>query len=242
MKKKLSKISIKALFVFLLILGLLFISNPVKKGANANPQIINNHEQKSNTSNFTVCIDAGHGGYDIGATNSSNIFEKDVTLVIALKVGALLEKDGIKVLYTRTTDKVSWPSDNKLDLRARVKVSNEAKANAFVSIHCNSATDSSYRGVETWCRFPNTDGEKLAESIQKELGNSNYSADRGLKYESNGHSLAVLRLNNSVSALIEIGFLSNSSDANFVTSESGQDVCANSIAKGILKYKSSVKK
>ncbi|MBU3143932.1 N-acetylmuramoyl-L-alanine amidase [Clostridium sp. CF012] len=75
-----------------------------------------------NISNFTVCIDAGHGGYDIGAKNSSNIFEKNVTLKIALKVGALLERDGIKVLYTRTTDEVSWTSDNKLDLRARVKV------------------------------------------------------------------------------------------------------------------------
>ncbi|WP_309245166.1 N-acetylmuramoyl-L-alanine amidase [Clostridium sp. CF012] len=67
-------------------------------------------------------MDAGHGGYDIGAKNSSNIFEKNVTLKIALKVGALLERDGIKVLYTRTTDEVSWTSDNKLDLRARVKV------------------------------------------------------------------------------------------------------------------------
>ena len=241
MKKSL-KISITALFGFSLILGLLSISNQAKKGVNAEAKSINNHEQKVNTSNFTVCIDAGHGGYDVGCKNSSNIFEKDVTLKVALKVGALLEKDGIKVLYTRTTDKVDWPSDNKLDLRARVKVSNEAKADVFVSIHCNSSTDSSYHGVETWCRFPNSGGEKLAKSIQNELGNSKYSADRGLKYESSGSSLAVLKLNNSVSALIEIGFLSNSSDANFITSESGQDVCANSIVKGILNYKSSVKK
>ncbi|WP_164952439.1 N-acetylmuramoyl-L-alanine amidase [Clostridium sp. FP2] len=233
MKKKLFKVSMKVLFVLLLILGLIFISNPGKKRANANSQ--------SDTSNFTVCIDAGHGGYDVGAKNSSNIFEKDVTLEIALKAGSLLEKDGIKVLYTRTTDKVSWPSDNKLDLRARVKVSNESKADIFVSIHCNSSTDPSYHGVETWCRFHYTDGERLAKSIQKELGNSNYSVDRGLKYESNG-SLAVLKLNNSVSALIEVGFLSNSSDANFMTSKSGQSVCANSIVKGILDYKSSVKK
>ena len=240
MKKSL-KISITALFVFLLILGLLSISNLTKKRVNAEAQSINNHEQNINTSDFIICIDAGHGGYDVGCKNSSNVFEKDVTLKIALKVGALLEKDGIKVLYTRTTDNVPWPSDNKLDLRARVKVSNEAKADAFVSIHCNFSTESSYHGVETWCRFPNSDGEKLAESIQNELGNSKYSTDRGLKYESN-ESLAVLKLNNSVSALIEIGFLSNSSDANFITSENGQDVCANSIVKGILNYKSSVKK
>jgi N-acetylmuramoyl-L-alanine amidase len=145
------------------------------------------------------------------------------------------------VLYTRTTDKVSWPSDNKLDLRARVSVSNEAKADVFVSIHCNGNPNSSYKGSETWCRFPNSDGEILANSIQTELANSNYSDSRGLKYESSG-SLAVLKLNNSVSALIEIGFLTNSSDANFITSKSGQTVCANSIANGILNYKSSLKR
>lgn len=241
MGKKLLKISIKALFVLLLILGLLFVNNLVKKEVNANSETVNNYDQKSDTSNFTVCIDAGHGGYDVGTKNSSNVYEKDVTLEIALKVGAVLEKDGIKVLYTRTTDKVSWPADNKQDSRARVKVSNEAKADAFISIHCNGDTDSSYKGIETWCRFPDTEGEKLAKSIQNELINSSYSSDRGLKYESN-EALAVLTLNNSVSALIEIGFLSNSSDSNFITSESGQDVCANSIAKGILSYTSSVKK
>ena len=240
MKKRL-KINMKTVFVLLLILGLISITNLVRKGSNANsqtvtPVIVNNHEQ-NNTSDFTICIDAGHGGYDVGAINSSNVFEKDVTLKIALKVGALLEKDGIKVLYTRTTDNVSWPSDNKLDLRARVKVSNEAKADVFVSIHSNSSTESSYHGVETWCRFPNSSGETLAKSIQNELGKSNYTADRGLRYESPGHSLPVLKLNNSVSALVEIGFLSNSSDANFITSENGQDVCANSIVKGILNYK-----
>jgi len=244
---KKSKINIKALFVLLLIPGLISINNLLKTGANANsqtvtPVIVNNYEQKINTSDFTICIDAGHGGYDVGAINSSDVFEKDVTLKIALKVGTLLENDGINVLYTRTSDNVSWPSNNKLDLRARVEVSNAAKADVFVSIHCNSSTESSYRGVETWCRFPNSFGETLAKSIQNELGNSNYTTDRGLRYESSGHSLAVLRLNNSVSALIEIGFLSNSSDANFITSENGQDVCANSIVTGILNYKSSLKK
>ena len=244
MKKKPVKLSIKSLFLVFFILVILLISNMIKEGVDANANTENIQEINTTTNTidkFTVCIDAGHGGYDVGAVTSSNISEKDITLKIALKVGALLEKEGVNVLYTRTSDKVSWPSNNKLDIRARVKVSNEAKADAFVSIHCNSSINSSDHGVETWCRFPNSDGEKLAESLQKELISSNYSTDRGLKYESNG-SLGVLRLNNSVSALIELGFLSNSSDIKFITSESGQDVCANSIAKGILNYKSYVNK
>lgn len=241
-KRKLLGISIKSLF-FLFILGSLSNIQLIKNelNINKNEQQINTTVQAlSNTPKFTVVLDPGHGGYDVGTKSSSNIFEKDIALEIALKTGEVLEKNGIKVLYTRTTDKVSWPSDNKLDLRARVKVSNEAKADVFVSIHCNGADNSSYNGIETWCRFPNSDGEILAKSIQKELVNSKYSNDRGLKYESNG-SLAVLKLNNSVSALVEVGFLTNSSDANFITSKSGQDICANDIAKGILNYKSSAK-
>lgn len=202
----------------------------------------NNNTQSSNhSSQFTVCIDPGHGGYDDGTKSFSGILEKNVTLKVALKVGSLLEKNNIKVVYTRRNDKVSWPSNEKADLRERVKICDDAKADIFVSLHCNANPKTSYKGVETWCRFPNTDGEKLAKTLQKEMANCNYTANRGVKYEAES-ALAVLRLNNSISALVEIGFLSNSSDAEFITSESGQDKCAQAVAKAIMDYKSSYKK
>ncbi len=189
---------------------------------------------------LTVCLDPGHGGYDVGTKSLSGIYEKNVTLEIALKVGKILEKNNIKVIYTRNSDKVPWPSNEKEDLRTRAKISNDAKADLFVSIHCNGNTNSSYKGIETWCRFPNTEGEEFAKTIQKELSSYNYTSDRGIKYESE-KSLAVLKFTDSVSALVELGFLTNSSDEKFITSESGQGKCAEAVAKAILSYGASYK-
>ena len=195
-----------------------------------------NIEVSKDSSQFVVCIDPGHGGYDVGAKRFMGVFEKDITLNVAITVGKILEKKNIKVIYTRTSDVVMWPSNEKEDLRKRIDVSNKANANLFISIHCNADSNRSLKGIETWCRFTNTDGEKLARNIQNELVFNNYSQDRGLKYESNG-SLAVLKLNKSVSALVELGFLSNNADSKFITSESGQEKCGQAIAKGILNYK-----
>ncbi|WP_111307446.1 N-acetylmuramoyl-L-alanine amidase family protein [Confluentibacter sediminis] len=86
----------------------------------------------NNTSaKFIVVLDAGHGGKDPG--NLGNGYkEKDIALSVTLKVGELLEKDPeIDVVYTRTKDVF-------IELKDRPKIANKAKADLFVSIHCNS--------------------------------------------------------------------------------------------------------
>ncbi|MBU5591531.1 N-acetylmuramoyl-L-alanine amidase [Clostridium sp. MSJ-4] len=232
-------IKIYLVLISLFIVSLMFVYKAIDTNATnyENKAVFTKNDTKhsNNNSNLIVCIDPGHGGYDNGTKSSSGILEKDITLNVALEVGKILEENGIKVIYTRTSDSVQWPSNEKLDLRERVKISNDAKADIFVSIHCNGDKNASYKGVETWCRFPNSQGENLAKNIQKELTNANYTTDRGLKYESN-RSLAVLKLNNSVSALVELGFLSNSSDAKFITSKVGQAQCSEALAKAILNY------
>ncbi|MFD3156943.1 N-acetylmuramoyl-L-alanine amidase [Haloimpatiens sp. FM7330] len=248
MKVKKSKIFVRVLifmiciFIFkLIIMKITYKKNGLLQIEQSNTyaeEQVNNKKSINNNINskFTVVIDPGHGGYDEGTKSLSGILEKDVTLKVALEVGKILKKNNINVIYTRTSDRVSWPANEKEDLRERVKISNEVRADLFVSIHCNGSENRSYYGIESWCRFPNTEGEKLAKSIQKQLLNLNYSVDRGLKYEADG-SLAVLKLNKAVSVLIELGFLTNSSDEQYITSESGQAECAEAIADGILKYK-----
>lgn len=96
-----------------------------------------------NTANkFVVVLDAGHGGKDPG--NTGNGFkEKDIALNVVLEVGKQLEKNpNIKVVYTRKTDVF-------IDLFVRGKIANNAHADLFVSVHCNSHHSSAH-GTETF--------------------------------------------------------------------------------------------
>lgn len=92
---------------------------------------------------FVIVLDAGHGGHDpgkrVGTTN-----EKDIALDIILQIGAKLEKTpGFNVLYTRKTDVF-------VKLGERAAIANRAKADFFVSVHCNAAASTSASGNETW--------------------------------------------------------------------------------------------
>jgi len=91
---------------------------------------------------FVVVLDAGHGGHDPG--NLGNGYrEKDIALNVVLSVGAILEKDGrFKVIYTRKTD-------DFIALHKRGRIANKAKADLFVSVHCNSHRSQAH-GTETF--------------------------------------------------------------------------------------------
>ena len=96
-----------------------------------------------------VVIDAGHGGKFPGA-HYGGVYEKDLTLKVALKLGKLIEEGmpGVKVVYTRKTDK-ALGTDLATDLQARADIANKAGGDLFVSIHVNAAKSSAARGVET---------------------------------------------------------------------------------------------
>ncbi len=96
-----------------------------------------------------VVIDAGHGGKFPGA-HYGGLYEKDLTLKVALKLGKLIEDGmpGVKVVYTRKTDKALGP-DLASDLQARADIANKAGGDLFVSIHVNAARATAARGVET---------------------------------------------------------------------------------------------
>jgi N-acetylmuramoyl-L-alanine amidase len=80
-----------------------------------------------------IVIDAGHGGKDPGTIGVTRTREKNITLAVALKLGALIEKNlpGVKVVYTRKTDTF-------VELYRRTQIANEAGGKLFISIHCNS--------------------------------------------------------------------------------------------------------
>lgn len=100
----------------------------------------------------TVVVDAGHGGVDPGMSGPiggrHRIYEKDVTLAVALKLGAALKARGVKVVYTRTTDTL-------INLYDRGPIANRAHGDLFISIHVNAANPrwrdaAGARGYETF--------------------------------------------------------------------------------------------
>jgi N-acetylmuramoyl-L-alanine amidase len=96
-----------------------------------------------------IVIDAGHGGAFPGAVYGK-VKEKDLNLAVALKLGALIEKElpGVKVVYTRKTDTALGKTLNE-DLTARANIANRAEGDFFISIHANAAKSTSVYGVET---------------------------------------------------------------------------------------------
>lgn len=110
---------------------------------------------------FTIVLDAGHGGSDIGATRNysdiGTVREKDVTLAVVLKLGKMLEKNkDYKVIYTRKIDE--YPS-----LSTRTNLANKSKADFFISVHVNSSksTSSTAQGTETFVQGPNQNKANL---------------------------------------------------------------------------------
>jgi N-acetylmuramoyl-L-alanine amidase len=91
-----------------------------------------------------VVIDAGHGGHDSGCLGSKTK-EKDVALSVALKLGKYIEDNfkDVKVIYTRKTDVF-------VELHERASIANNAHADLFICIHCNSASARDVDGPETW--------------------------------------------------------------------------------------------
>lgn len=92
----------------------------------------------------TVVIDAGHGGHDSGARNG-NIYEKNITLSVAKRLGDLIKKNypSVNVIYTRSDDRF-------VELYKRADIANKNNADLFISIHVNAAGDRSARGHETF--------------------------------------------------------------------------------------------
>ncbi|USK59448.1 N-acetylmuramoyl-L-alanine amidase [Peribacillus asahii] len=171
--------------------------------------------------NRVIVIDAGHGGKDPGAY----YIEKNLTLQTAKQLQTLLKKAGAKVIMTRSTD-------TYLTLAQRVVVSHNNKADAFVSLHYNSSSSSSAKGIETFYWATNVNEKTLAQYVQGEVVKQTGLSNRGVR-TGNFH---VIRENKKPAILIELGFLSNATERKKVSTETYQYKSAIGIYKGLEKY------
>ncbi|MCY6959215.1 N-acetylmuramoyl-L-alanine amidase [Clostridium brassicae] len=182
---------------------------------------------------YKICIDSGHGGYDSGTIGYSGTKEKDIALQVSLKVGQLLQKNGIDVVYTRTSDNVPWPPIKGKELEMRCDISNKAKVNYFVSIHLNSVDGSpSTSGIETLYGSNRTDGIPLAKNIQKEMVAATGGRDRGIKKR---NDVYVVKWPDAPPVLVELEFISNPQKEKLLKTSEYQQKCAEAIVRGIMK-------
>ena len=180
-------------------------------------------------SNLTIVIDPGHGGTDPGASGFG-LKEKDVVLDTGLRLQKLLNQTPLNVKMTRSTDVF-------LELSERVTFAQNAKADAFVSIHAN-AFNGSASGSETYyygraATNPNIEKSKsLAGYIQERLVVAMGTKDRGVKHG----DYHVLRENTMPAVLVELGFIDNASDNEKLASTTYRQKAAQAIYYGILDY------
>jgi len=181
---------------------------------------------------YKVCLDAGHGQHDPGAIGPNGLKEKDVVLAVALKLGEKLKGSNIEIIYTRTDDNPGFPKDIQQNLAKRVAIANTSKADCFVSIHCNSATNKEANGTEIYVVKLGYNAEKLARAIQSEIIRVTELKDRGIKTA----NFYVIKYTQMPAVLAEIAFISNPYEEKLLASSDFQDKVAEAIARGICNY------
>ena len=227
---------------------------------------------------FTIVLDAGHGGKDPGnlGTGRYKETEKQITLAVTLKLGEYIENNlpDVNVVYTRRGD--TYPT-----LWQRVNIANGAKADLFISIHCDAFTNSNAYGSGSYIM-----GLDFTEHNLRMAKKENSSIFLEENYEENYdgfdpnsiESVIALTLNQSVymdksiqiaqmiqeqfrtrvkrkdrgvrqapyfvtsrtlmpSVLVELGFLTNNSEEDFLHSNDGQTYMASAIYRAIKEYK-----
>lgn len=223
----------------------------------------------------TLVIDPGHGGMDPGAIGPGGHHEADLALAVSLKFGEMVKQafPNVKIIYTRTTDKF-------VSLADRADMANKAKADLFICIHLNSATNPDAYGTSNYVLgLHRTDanleiakrenavieleGDKdknyefdpnspeghiimsmkqnafldqstlLASKIEEELAVLSKRKSRGVKQA----GFWVLYKTAMPSLLAEIGFISNPTEEQYLSTDQGQTNIANSIFKAFRSYK-----
>lgn len=190
----------------------------------------------------TIIIDAGHGGFDGGASAADGTVEKDINLQIALKTAHMLKLNGFKVIMTRNTDtgteddeSQTIPKRKKSDLSNRLQIMKDNPDAIFVSIHLNKFTTSAANGAQVFYTKNYKEAYDLANSVQQSI--TTLIQPENTRVVKQGTDSTYLLKNATVPAIIvECGFLSNKAELEKLKSDDYQSQMSFAIISGIMDY------
>lgn len=178
-----------------------------------------------------LVIDAGHGGKDAGAISKDDLnYEKNINLAILLSLKEFLDKEDIKVYYTRT-------KDDKIFLRPRVELANATGCDMFISIHCNSNEVTEPQGTEILyydMESNNIKNKELASIFRDEMADATPLEERGLVLRQNDE-IFILENASVPAMIIETAYISNSSDLEYLLGQENREEIAHGIFNGIMR-------
>ncbi|GBF12073.1 MULTISPECIES: N-acetylmuramoyl-L-alanine amidase CwlD [Tepidibacillus] len=187
-----------------------------------------------------LILDAGHGGPDGGAVSKDGIVEKDITLKITKYLQDYLNEAGALVIMTRESDvdladeHTRGIANRKLeDLQNRVRLTNDSDADFFISIHLNSIPSEKWHGAQTFYYPIRSENEQMSRLIQEQLRINLKNTDRVALPR---NDIMVLKYANIPSTMVEVGFLSNPTEAALLNQTEYQQKIAFAIYQGILRY------
>lgn len=179
-------------------------------------------------SSITILLDAGHGGKDPGhlPIDDALLQEKHITLAISNKIGFYLTNNlqNVNVLYTRTDD--TYPT-----LDERVEMANNNNVDYVLSIHVNGSDNTAIHGTETHIHNHSAKtSSSWAKLIEDQFKSRAGRKSRGVKTcDDLGHSIQLLKYTKMPTVLVECGFITNPTEAQYLNTSEGQDIIASAI-------------
>lgn len=172
----------------------------------------------SKATEYTVVLDAGHGGEDGGAVAEDGTVEKEINLNITKNIALLFDLFGINYITVRTED-VSVCDDGLNSIRKRKTsdlLNREALVNAtenaiLLSIHQNFFTQAQYSGTQVFYSANREESSALAQKIQEKVRN-NLQPDNTREIKKSGDSIYLLYNAKQIAVMVECGFLSNKAE------------------------------
>lgn len=190
------------------------------------------YELSAEPPKYFVILDYGHGGFDCGAVgHDTGVLESDLNLLVGERVARALEDRGCFVLRTRTGSD-ALAETKREDMAYRGAILCTEGADCTVSIHMNQFSDRSVKGPMCYYQAGAEEGKALAacviDALCSALGREERPANPGNNF--------VTRLPSVPSVLIECGFLSNPEDERNLQDPAYQQLLADGIAEGVLRF------